>query len=283
MRNAAFTEILSKIHALPSCPAVVMQLLGSIGQSNADINQLSAMISKDQALSARALRLANSSFYGMQRKVATMPQALSILGLNNLRTLIAAAAVVDRFPAKVHGGFDFQIFWRHSIATAVCARLIARRVGINPESAFMAGLLHDIGRLVLVTEFPEQYQTARQYRAKHDCTMLQAERAILSCDHTAAGQALAEHWRFPSAIQMTIAGHHTPDHQWSSGLTNVIQVADAMAHALDLSADEDELVPPLSSHAWNSLNLDRHTVLQVLSETELQFNEMCQILATQVN
>ncbi|NMM27631.1 MAG: HDOD domain-containing protein [Glaciimonas sp.] len=283
MRNIAFTEILSKIHALPSWPAVVMQLLGSIGQSNADINQLSAMVSKDQALSAKALHLANSSFYGMQRKVTTMPQALSILGLNSLRTLITAAAVIDRFPTKDHGGFDFQIFWRHSIATAVCARLIAKRVDINPESAFMAGLLHDIGRLVLVTGFPEQYQAAMQYRTKHDCTMLEAERAILSYDHTAAGQVLAEHWRFPPAIQMAIAGHHVPDQQWSGGLTNLVQVADAMAHALDLSADEDELVPPFSSHAWNSLNLDQQTVLQVLSETELQFNEMCQILATQVD
>ena len=77
MSNIAFTEIVNKIHALPSLPAVVMQLLGGIGQNNADINQLSAIVSKDQALSAKALRLANSSFYGMQRKVTTMPQAVS--------------------------------------------------------------------------------------------------------------------------------------------------------------------------------------------------------------
>lgn len=280
MSNIAFTDILNKIHVLPSLPAVVMELLGSIGQNNADINQLSAIVSKDQALSAKALRLANSSFYGMQRKVTTMPQAVSILGLNSLRALITAAAVIGRFPAKDQAYFDFQGFWQHSIATAVCARLIAKRVDVNPESAFMAGLLHDIGRLVLVTGFPKQYETAMNYRTEHDCTMLEAERQILSCDHATVGHTLAEHWRFPPVIQMAVAGHHAPDQQWSGGLTNLVHVADAMAHALDLSADEDDLVPSLSPTAWNSLSLDQETVLQVLSETELQFNEMCQILAT---
>ena len=280
MGSLALTQIVSQIHVLPSLPAVVMELLGSIGQSNADINQLSAIVSKDQALSAKALRLANSSFYGMQRKVTTMPQAVSILGMNSLRTLITAAAVIGRFPRNIQGDFDFQGFWQHSIATAVCARLIAKRVGINPESAFMAGLLHDIGRLVLVTGFPVQYETAMHYRAEHDCAMLEAERQILSCDHAAVGHALAEHWRFPPAIQMAVAGHHAPDQQWRGGLTNLVHVADAIVHALDLSANEDELVPSISPNAWNSLGLDQEAMLQILGETELQFNEMCQILAT---
>jgi putative nucleotidyltransferase with HDIG domain len=279
MSNIAFTEIVSRIHALPSLPAVVMELLGSMGQNNADINQLSAIVAKDQALSAKALRLANSSFYGMQRKVTTMPQALSILGLNSLRTLVTAAAVIERFPATELEGFGFQGFWRHSIATAVCARLLAKRADINPESAFMAGLLHDIGRLVLVTGFPVQYQTAMHYRSVHDCTMLDAERAILSCDHAAVGQALAEYWRFPPAIQMAVAGHHTPDQQWSGGLTNLVHVADAIVHALDLCADENDVVPLLSTAAWHSLSLDQQAVMRLLHQTELQFNEMCQILA----
>lgn len=280
MSDIAFTDIVNKIHTLPSLPAVVMELLSSIGQNNADINQLSAIVSKDQALSAKALRLANSSFYGMQWKVTTMPQAVSILGVNSLRILVTAAAVIGRFPTKNQTGFDFQGFWQHSIATAVCTRLIAKRADINPESAFMAGLLHDIGRLVLVTGFPEQYQAAMNYRAEHDCVMLEAERATLSCDHAAVGHALAEHWRFPPAIQMAVAGHHAPDKQWSGGLTNLVHVADAIVHALDLSANEDDLVPPLSPNAWNSLSLDRETMLQILGETESQFNEMCQILAT---
>ena len=279
MSNIAFTEIVSKVHALPSLPAVAMELLARIEQNNADIHQLSAIVAKDQALSAKALRLANSSFYGMQRKVTTIPQALSILGLNSLRTLVTTTAVIDHFSATDLEGFDFQGFWRHSIAAAVCARLIAKRVDVNPESAFMAGLLHDIGRLVLVTEFPVQYQTAINYRTEHDCTMLAAERAILSCDHAAVGHALAEHWRFPLAIQMAVAGHHTPDQQWSGGLINLVHVADAIARALDLCADENDLVPSLSPSAWNSLNLDQGTVMRVLHETELQFNEMCQILA----
>lgn len=280
MRDITFAEILGKVHALPSWPAVVRQLLGSIGQDNPDINQLSLIVLKDQVLSAKALRLANSSFYGMQRKVTTMPQALAILGLNSLRTLITAAAVIDRFPAKDYGDFDFQLFWRHSIAAAVCARLIAKRVGIDPESAFMTGLLHDIGRLVLVTGFPDQYQATMEYRIGHDCNLLEAERAVLSCDHTAVGQALAEHWCFPLSIQRAIAGHHAPDQQWGGSLTQLIHVADAMTYALDRPADEDALAQLLPTHAWSRLNLDQPAMLRVLSEAKLQFNEMCQILAT---
>lgn len=280
MTNVAFTDIVNTIQVLPSLPAVVMELLGGIGQNNADLNQLSAIVSKDQALSAKVLRLANSSFYGMQRKVTTMAQAVSILGLNSLRTMITTAAVVGRFQSKSPGGFDFQAFWQHSIATAVCARLIAERVDMSPESAFMAGLLHDIGRLVLVTGFPKQYEAAIAYRNEHDCYMLDAERAILACDHAVVGHALAEHWRFPLAIQMAVAGHHSPETQRSGGLTNLVHIADAMVHALGLSTDEHDLVPMLAPTAWHDLNLNEENVVRVLHETEVQFHEMCHILTS---
>ena len=145
---------------LPSLPAVVMELLTCIDQDDVDISVLAKKVSHDQALTAKTLRLANSSTYGLQVKVTTIQQAITFLGFQTTRNLITAAAVTGCFAQGLCKGFDDKAFWRHSIATAVCARVLARRMRFNQDYAFTAGLLHDIGRLVLVTMYPEQYAEA---------------------------------------------------------------------------------------------------------------------------
>ena len=145
---------------LPSLPAVVMELLGSIDQEDVDISVLAKKVSHDQALTAKTLRLANSSAYGLQVKVTTIQQAITFLGFQTTRNLIIAAAVTGCFPEGQCAGFDDKAFWRHSIATAACAKVLARRMRFNQDYAFTAGLLHDIGRLVLVSSFPALYAQA---------------------------------------------------------------------------------------------------------------------------
>jgi putative nucleotidyltransferase with HDIG domain len=263
---------------LPSLPAVVMELLGSIDQEDVDISVLARKVSHDQALTAKTLRLANSSLYSLQVKVTTIQQAITYLGFQTTRNLITAVAVTGCFPSNMCPGFDDKAFWRHSIATAACARVLARRMRFNQDYAFTAGLLHDIGRLVLVSTDPARYQQALELRAATDCPLLDAEREVLGMDHVAAGVALAAHWNFSDTMRQAIACHHEPETQGAGFLATIVHVANAIVHALDLAHDKDELVPAVSPVAWTALGLSEESYLHAFRETELQFEEMSAIL-----
>lgn len=276
--SLALDDIVQHLDDLPSLPAVVMELLTSIDQEDVDIAVLAQKVSNDQALTAKTLRLANSSLYNLQTKVTTVQQAITYLGFQTTRNLITAAAITGCFPHGRCPGFDDKAFWRHSIAAAACCKAIARRVRYNQDIAFTAGLLHDIGRLVLVTAFPALYEQVLAYRERHDCDVRSAENAVMGVDHVDAGLALGAHWQFSDTMKMAIAHHHHPDVPGTGQLATIVHVANAIVHALDLAREEDDLVPPVSSAAWTALGLNEEACLHVFRETELQYEEITLIL-----
>ncbi len=278
MNPLSLDDIVNKLQDLPSLPAVVMELLTSIDQEDVDISVLARKVSHDQALTAQTLRLANSSVYGLQVKVTTIQQAITFLGFQTTRNLITAAAVTGCFAEGQCAGFNDKAFWRHSIATAACARVLARRMRFNQDYAFTAGLLHDIGRLVLVSTYPERYAEVIAARAAADRELLDAERAILGVDHVTAGVALAAHWNFSDTMRLAIAHHHDPEAPGAGFLATIIHVANAIVHALDVAREDDDLVPPVSSVAWTALGLTEEAYLHVFRETELQFEEIATVL-----
>jgi putative nucleotidyltransferase with HDIG domain len=271
-------QLAAGVQDLPSLPAVVMELLSSIEQEDIDISVLAKKVSYDQALTAKTLRLANSSTYGLQVKVTTIQQAITFLGFQTTRNLITAAAITGCFPSGRCEGFHDKAFWRHSIATAACARALARRMRFNQDIAFTAGLLHDIGRLVLVTGHPDAYAQVVAWHAQHGGDWQDAEQAILGIDHVDAGVALADHWNFSSTMRQAIAYHHAPDIHGAGFLAAIVHVANAIVHALDLAGEDDELVPRVSSVAWDAMGLNEEAYLHLFRETELQFGEMSTIL-----
>ncbi|MFP5392546.1 MAG: HDOD domain-containing protein [Gammaproteobacteria bacterium] len=278
MTTLTLDAVVARLHDLPSLPAVVMELLSSIDQEDVDISVLAKKVSHDQALTAKTLRLANSSLYGLQVKVTTIQQAITFLGFQTTRNLITAAAVTGCFAERDGTGLDYKAFWRHSIATAACAKVLARRLRFNQDYAFTAGLLHDIGRLVLVSSFPEHYAAAMAERRARDVGVLEAERTVLGVDHVAAGLALGEHWHFSDTMKMAIAYHHEPDAAGAGLLATIVHVADAVAHALDVARDPDELVPAVCSAAWTALGLNEESYHHVFRETELHFDEIATVL-----
>jgi putative nucleotidyltransferase with HDIG domain len=278
MSGIVLDDIVRNLQDLPSLPAVVMELLSAIDQQDVDISVLAKKVSYDQALTAKTLRLANSSLYGLQVKVTTIQQAITFLGFQTTRNLITAAAVTGCFAHGQCPGFDDRAFWRHSIAAAACCKVIARRVRFNQDYAFTAGLLHDIGRLVLVSTFPKEYEQVMIWRNTNDSQVLEAEQVVMGVDHVVAGMALAEHWNFSDTIKSAIAHHHDPAEPGSGVLATIVHVANAVVHALDVAQDENDLAPTVSTVAWTALGLNEEAWLHVFRETELQFEEITQIL-----
>lgn len=273
-------HVRGRLNQLPSLPSVVAELLHSIGNEDADIDKIARQIAKDQGLSARVLRVANSSFYGLQKQVTSINDAVVVLGFRAVRSMVLAVSVSATFRVENCPGFEMQAYLRHGVATALAARSLASIVGQNPEFAFTAGLLHDIGQLVLAANFPTQYAEALAYRSKHDCPLIVAERDILGLDHTVVGGLLAEAWHFPEMLRSAVVEHHHPASAEASSLADLIHLADITAHALGLANSPDELVPVLDRTAWERLRINPEKYASTLPKIVQAMEDSCQALTT---
>lgn len=272
-------EVIRAVRDLPSLPIVVLELLEKMEHADASSADLANKISQDQALAAKILRLANSSFYGMSSLVTTVPQAISILGFGTVRALVTAASLSGAFVLDPQSPFNFSRFWKHAIATAICAKHLAPSHRIAPDIAFIAGLLHDIGQCVLATRFPQAYANVIDQCRHNDCTVVDAEQAVFQTDHAAVGAALADHWRFPLTMQHAVAWHHDDAQAGSDKLAATVYVANAIAHALDLTSDPMESVPPIAESVWVVVGLDATSLAQILPRIEAEYAAIGPILA----
>lgn len=277
MAAISLDSIVKEVRDLPPLPSVVIELIESFGRPDIDIATLAEKISQDQALAAKTLRLANSSFYGLSTQVKTVAQAITVLGFDSVRALVAAGGVIDHFQQS-GGAVDTAPFWRHSVATALCAKNLARAIKHNQDHAFIAALLHNIGELVMATRYPEQYGQAVEKAYREDIELVKAEYLLFGVDQVRIGITLAQAWKFPSMIQHTIEYHLIPRKEDVRGLAGLTHLANAIVFALDLLGKPDARVPHLLDEVWNGLAIDPKDLRNVFRDTEQQYEEACQIL-----
>ncbi len=266
------------VRALPSLPTVVQELMLMVQNKEVQLDAITNTLRLDQALSIKVLQLANSPFYGLSGRIGSIRDAINILGMRQLGSLVIAAALTLQFE-KLHGkSLHMNAFWRHSIGCATAARQLARRVGLDEQAAFTAGLLHDVGRLVVDSHHPEEAAQAIAWAEQHDAPHCDAERLLLGIDHTELGAWVCRHWRFTSEVTDAIAGHHEPPHASSVTLIDVVHVADAITHALDLADAATESVPSISPDAWARLGLQESELPALFGSIESEFNDVQAVL-----
>jgi len=270
---------LDRLGDLPALPQVVLDVQDALSRENVSIDEIAARISHDQALAARTLRLANSSFYGVRGRVVSIRSAIGVLGLRSMSTLLTAAAIGGAVQRVDCEDFRLDDFWRHSIAVALCAQAIARTLRVETDAAFTAGLLHDLGRLALASKAPTEMAAIVARRGADDSTMLEAEHQVLGADHALIGARVAARWHFGAQVVDAIRLHHEPPTAAGPTLIDIVHAADCMVHALDVAHDAYEMVPPLAVESWNRLALSPAQCLAVLRETEAELVELCALLA----
>ena len=273
-------QVIEDFTQLPALPEVLMQLLDRLqsgDERSCSAEEITRLLSRDQTLTAQTLRIANSSFYGLSRQVASLPEAITVLGLRSVQTLVVTTALHALFnqlhDALKTAGYDQRSYWQHSMATAICARALAKRLGYNTDHAYTAGLLHDIGYLVFAARFPLQYAQVRRHAQQTDCQPLEAERALLHFDHQDIGAALARRWNFPADILEGIAAHHAPEDQTARSLAGIVHLADIMAHSLHLDGQAEPWVPRLSTTIWHRFALSWDEFKQLLATAEIRIQE----------
>lgn len=270
-------EVLHKAAELPAMPRVLALANDELSRDACDISRIAELLAEDQALATRVLRLANSAFYGMAGRVSTLSQAITLVGLPTTRSLVLAVAILGRFPIEGESrGLNIRHLWAHSIAVAAAAKIVAPRRGVHPETAFLAGILHDIGKAMLLWGYPGQVVDVARYVEDMDCTWGEGEQALLGIDHAIIGAEIAALWQFPREIQAAIRHHHTPQDD-PSPLVDVVHVANAVAHGLDIGHSGTDFVPPICSGAWARVALEREKITALLPRVE---TFACSVIST---
>lgn len=231
MEAASIPDMLDKLGQLPAMPTVVQEVINSFDDPNLEVDSLAQKIGHDQGLSTRVLRIANSSFYGLSRQVSSIHDAVVVLGFGNIRSLVLAAGFVHAFPQHGEGLFDRKQFWRHSIQVAAAARVLAKYARVNAETAFTAGLLHDIGQVVLDACLYKAFDGVLQQLASKGGDLHALEREKLGFDHAMVGAEMAKRWNFPEAIQQAIRSHHEAVDPAAGALPALIHLANDLAEA----------------------------------------------------
>lgn len=263
-------KLLEGANALPTLPQVVTHILKTLNDDNADADSLVQQLNTDPVIIARLLAAANSSAFGLSSQVSTTRQAILVLGLETVRTITLATALIEHF-GRFTSAFDSRLLWRHSLGVATCARTLAERIGYNPESAFSAGLLHDIGQLLMVAVAPDACAEVRIRMRQFDEPVIDAEQAIFGYDHAAAGSALARLWKLPNDIIAGINAHHTPDSGDDGEIGDLIHIAEVLSHALDLGEAEQNRVPHVAEIAQLRLGIDWTSLSTRFPEIEARY------------
>lgn len=248
--SSLLTEKLDqRLERLPPFPQAATRALEELRRDNVDFARLEHVIGSDPVLTARILRIANSPFYGLPRKIAAVKDACMLTGAPALRNLIIASVAMRQFSPDKTTRADHTAVWRHSAQCAAFATELAHLAHQPRDVAFTAGLLHDIGKLALASLFAEEYV---RIRAKGGT--LDAEQEVLGTTHADIGARIVELWRLPLALRDAVAAHHNPPPAELATLADVIHAADALTHAMDEGTDE--------AQAWSRVH---DTVLARLS------------------
>jgi putative nucleotidyltransferase with HDIG domain len=275
--------LLKQVAALPALPQTLADAQRVLRNEECSARACVEVLGRDPALVAQVLRLANAASFGHAGRVASLHDAVLKLGRQKLGMVMTATAVIDRFNAAACPGFDLMAFWREAMACAMAAQALAVELGTDDDLAFTAGLLHDLGRLVLAVHLPTIAAQALTLARLHDLPLHVIERDLLGIDHAELGALVARHWGFPSVMVSAIAGHHGAGQPSAPGsppsLTELLQGADAIVHALDLHQAEDERVPTLSPLLASRLQLTAERCARVLAVTEQGVAAVCKELS----
>ena len=251
-------RITRSIIGLPTLPTVITQMIGLIDNPKTSASEVSQLISTDQALTAKILKLANSAFYGFSREIATVNHAVVVLGFDTVKSLGLSVSVLERFAAgNAQTSFDRQKFWEHSIACGVAARLLADRLRYRVQGeAFAAGILHDIGKLILSQYFTEEFEQILTLTRDEGLHIGKAEKLVLGVTHAEIGLWLAEKWNLPDQLVMAIAYHHKPGRlDQDPKLASLIHLADFLCRREKIGDGGGGKLPPLDPAALRTFGI----------------------------
>ncbi len=273
-------RLLGRRAELPSIPAVVFKVVQETRDSNSNASSIATLLAQDQAMTARILRMANSAFFGMSKKVVQIQEAVVLLGFKNVSRL---ALLAGTFPWLKRPAAGYLLgpkeLWSRSIGIAVGAKVVAERVKIDTEAAFTAGLMADIGKVALSGALENRAFEIRSIIEKLGVGFDQAESYMLGFDHSDVGAFLAESWGFPAELIECIQYHHQPDEVEGNKLVDCVHIGDYLAMCMGLGLGFDGMGYEISENALSRLGLGADDLDRLTDEFVSQYEKHEQIFA----
>jgi len=260
---------LRKLEGLPTLPPIVQKLNAMIDDERVSINQIAELIEKDQVITSKVLRLANSAFYGFPKKVSTVHSALMLLGINVIKILITTSSIFEILHKEDVG------LWEHSVGVAACTKIIAEKVELKePQEVATAGLLHDLGRVIEKVAFKEDYKKILEL-VEQGVSPIEAECKVLGIDHAEIGAYLMRQWNLPDRLIESVSAHHELKRAKKYRKeAAAIHLADVIIHARGYGETILKRVPELDDRVFKILKFDIWEVKNILQALEPKLYEL---------
>jgi len=283
--TGAYTEIsrlVGGIEALPTPPIVFTQIQSTLNDPSASAYDMAAILQEDAAMSAKVLRLTNSAYYGLTRTIESVKQAVVLVGVEAVKNLVLSASVFEMFSEKQIDREFQDYFWRHSLATAFGARLLARKletkVGFDPEAGFSGGLLHDIGKMVISVYMTDARDKIKELKEqKPDVPDHAIEGEILGYNHSQIGATLGDKWQLPSKLIETIEFHHFPQTTPTADntLPYLIHMADYLSKlAFEVDPGEEEpQIEPMQDEVMDLAGVTEEDVVRLIQSVREEYTK----------
>ena len=268
-----------------SLPMLYDRLNQVINHPRSSIGDITKIITEDAGLSSRILKLANSPMFGFHSNIDSITKAITIIGTQQLRDIALAISVTGVFKGIPEGLINMTSFWQHSITCGIVARILATyRRDANVERFFVAGMLHDVGQLILCTKAPELVKemiaTSRESGTPH----FSIQRSILGFDHGDVGGELLKRWKIPAIISEPVACHHAPGRGELYPMeTSLMHVADVIGHAMQVGFGGEPFVPPLDERSWERLAIPISLLATIMKQADAQLSDAMEILSGDIS
>lgn len=276
-------EMVAGVSNLVSLPQAYFRISQMLNDHRTTAAQLGEVISHDPALTVRLLRFVNSPIYAMRSPVDSVSRAVSILGMQELRMLALASSVGNAFKKPPADLVDMAAYWHHSVFTGIVAKQLGKRCQrLATDRLFVAGLLHDVGQLVLAHQAPDAMRKIAALLPKYPHHRCQMEQKLLGYDHSEVGAELMRQWQLPDSLWIPVRYHHSPEQADEFALeVYLVHIANAIADGVEPGRRHDETLAtsPISPKAWETTGLDEGVIAPIVQEANLELFDVLDIVA----
>ncbi|MFA5576505.1 MAG: HDOD domain-containing protein [Tissierellaceae bacterium] len=260
--------ITHKIEDVKTIPEIITRIINLTDNPDSTVNDIEKLVLRDQALTGKILRLANSAYYGYARRISTISEATVLLGFQAIKGIALASMARDYMSSEFKGySLEEKQLWNQSQTCAIISRYIARQLKYpNPEEAYIAGLLRDIGKTILNEHMESEYKEVLSKVSSEGISFLDAENEVFGYDHAQIGGIVAEKWNLPAVLIDAIKYHHTPDlSNINPVLVSIVHIADALTMMMGVGIGLDGLSYNFSETALVTLGLDEMEIQNIIS------------------
>lgn len=268
-------EIVTSETQLASFPDIYFRIRKVLDSPTSSAEDISREISNDLGLTAKLLKLVNSPFYGLAHTVEDVSHAIAIVGVEEVSTLALGMSAINVFKDIPPELIDMKAFWKHSVSCGVFAKLIASKVeGMKADKFFTAGLLHDVGRLIIFKKMPYASVQMLLYARENQLPIVESEEDHLGFEHTEVARQLLTTWKFPAAMVDCLANHHTPSKAEDQLAASILQLADNLANAMEISSGGMYLLPGMENGAWERIPLKPEQLVEIVGLFDSHIEEL---------